>query len=77
MVKVGDRLMLTPRIDTLAGAPVESKGPQPCVVVYVHLAGRFYVAEFTSKVTGARFRETFFMQRCERDLSKKQRRQLL
>jgi len=75
MVKVGDRMKRTPRIDSVAGVPVRARGPQPCVVVWVHPAGRFYVVEFTSEVTGEKFRETVYMQPCEYDKAVKERKE--
>ena len=58
MVKVGDILHRTPVIDSVAGMPMEARGPQRCVVIYVHPLGRYYVVEFINKVTGEKFRET-------------------
>jgi len=70
VVKKGDILHRKPRIESIAGIPVEAKAPQPCVVIYVHPLGRFYVVEFTNKLTGEKFRETIYMQPCEYDRQK-------
>lgn len=70
MIRVGDKMRREPELDSVSGLSEEARGPQPCVVVYVHPLGRFYVVEFTSKVTGEKFRETVYMQPCEFDRRK-------
>ena len=60
-MEIGDIILARPM---LGGETGESEGKlQRGVVVYIHPKGRFYTLEFTSQVTGERFRECFYPQR--------------
>ena len=60
-MQLGDKIMARP---LLGGCTGESEGKlQQGVVVYIHPQGRYYTLEFTSSVTGERFRECFYPQR--------------
>lgn len=55
-MEIGDMLQIRPTLDPSAG--LGTTGPLPCTVVYIHPQRRFYVVEFSSPVTGERWRET-------------------
>ena len=60
-MKLGDEITARP---LFGGATGESEGQlQKGVVVYIHPQERFYTLEFTSSVTGEKFRESFPMRR--------------
>ena len=60
-MKLGDQITARP---LFGGATGESEGePQKGVVVYIHPKERFFTLEFVSRVTGAKFRESFPMMR--------------
>lgn len=58
-MQVGDIRTELPTMDS--EAMMDGRGPQKCVVTYIHPEYRFYVVEFTS-TRGERFRETFYFQ---------------
>lgn len=60
-MQVGDILELEPTIEAMSG--LGTVGPLPCRVIYIHPEGRFYTVEFTSRVTGERWREAFWPDR--------------
>ena len=57
-MQVGDILERTPTIEAMSG--LGTVGPLPCRVIYIHPEGRFYTVEFTSRITGERWREAFW-----------------
>lgn len=57
-MKVEDILERTPTIEAMSG--LGTVGPLPCRVIYIHPEGRFYTVEFTSRITGERWREAFW-----------------
>lgn len=57
-MKVGDIVTETPTFYSKAGLDVV--GPQKCRVTYIHPKRRFYTVEFTSDVTGEKWRECFY-----------------
>lgn len=60
-MKLGDQIMARP---LFGGDTGESEGKlQKGVVVYIHPKERFFTLEFTSRVTGDKFRESFPMMR--------------
>lgn len=62
-MKVGDIVTEIPTFYSKAGLDVV--GPQKCRVTYIHPKRRFYTVEFTSDVTGEKWRECFyFFGRC-------------
>ena len=60
-MQVGDILKRTPTIEAMSG--LGTVGPLPCRVIYIHPEGRFYTVEFTSRITGERWREAFWPDR--------------
>ncbi len=60
MIRVGDRLRLTPSIE--GGCFL---GEQPCRVVYVHPERRYYTVEFTFELgeRSGSFREAYIIER--------------
>ena len=57
-MKIGDILHLEPTLEATSG--LGTNGPIPCTVVYIHPQRRFYVVEFTSLITGEKWRETMY-----------------
>lgn len=57
-MQVGDILELEPTMEATSG--LGTSGPQPCTVIWVHPAKRFFVVEFRSAVTGETWRETVY-----------------
>lgn len=60
-MQVGDILELEPTIEAMSG--LGTSGPLPCRVIYIHPEGRYYTVEFTSRITGERWREAFWPDR--------------
>ena len=54
-MKIGDILHIEPTLEATSG--LGTIGPIPARVIYIHPAGRYYVEEFLSLVTGERWRE--------------------
>lgn len=63
-MRIGDTLTLEPTMALALG--LGRGGPRPCRVVYVHPQRRFFTVEFTSDVTGERWRESIFIPARER-----------
>ena len=57
-MQVGDILELEPTMEGTSG--LGTSGPQPCTVIWVHPAKRFFVVEFRSAITGETWRETVY-----------------
>ena len=55
---VGDILELEPTMEGTSG--LGTSGPQPCTVIWVHPAKRFFVVKFRSAITGETWRETVY-----------------
>ncbi len=54
-MNIGDILELEPTMEGTSG--LGTSGPQPCTVIWVHPAKRFFVVEFRSAITGETWRE--------------------
>ena len=54
-MQVGDILEMEPTMEGTSGLGTD--GPQPCTVIWVHPAKRFFVVEFRSAITGETWRE--------------------
>lgn len=57
-MNIGDILELEPTMEGTSG--LGTSGPQPCTVIWVHPAKRFFVVEFRSAITGETWRETVY-----------------
>ena len=57
-MQVGDVLELEPTMEATSG--LGTSGPQPCTVIWVHPAKRFFVVEYKSSITGETWRETVY-----------------
>lgn len=54
-MNIRDILELEPTMEGTSG--LGTSGPQPCTVIWVHPAKRFFVVEFRSAITGETWRE--------------------
>lgn len=54
-MNIGDILELEPTMEGTSG--LGTSGPQPCTVIWVHPAKRFFVVEFRSAITVETWRE--------------------
>lgn len=54
-MQVRDILEMEPTMEGTSG--LGTSGPQPCTVIWVHPAKRFFVVEFRSAITGETWRE--------------------
>lgn len=59
-MNIGDILELEPTMEGTSG--LGTSGPQPCTVIWVHPAKRFFVVEFRSAITGETWREAIWFQ---------------
>lgn len=57
-MQVRDILEMEPTMEGTSG--LGTSGPQPCTVIWVHPAKRFFVVEFRSRITGETWREAFW-----------------
>ena len=57
-MQVRDILEMEPTMEGTSGLGTD--GPQPCTVIWVHPAKRFFVVEFRSRITGETWREAFW-----------------
>lgn len=58
MIQVGDAVRIRPTI--LSSKLEEDVSARKGVVIYIHPDKRFYTVEFTSEVTGERWRECVY-----------------
>ena len=54
-MQVRDILEMEPTMEGTSG--LGTSGPQPCTVIWVHPAKRFFVVKFRSAITGETWRE--------------------
>lgn len=72
-MQVGDILEMEPTLEATSGLDTSTLASITARVIYIHPAGRYYVEEFLSLVTGERWREArwFPLEPQTQDLSDK------